>query len=569
MNQAQPKKRPRRTSSRRCRSASAGEMRLENDLKKSREELVEQNKSLLQSQLELELSRERYADLYDAAPVSFITLDRAGLIVEINLPAERLLGRSRNHMKGCPFINFVAKGDRKKFLSHLSRCRKSWEQATPLSVELELALKGRETPVFIELICVPSAGQFQELVIYKCIFFDITARKNYESELRRARDDAERASRAKDDFLATLSHELRTPLNPVLLLASDAVKDHDLPPRVRANFDLIRRNIELESRLIDDLLDLTRIARGKLSFEKRLVHATQILRETIATLRLDIDQKQLTLKENFAASYDVVLGDAVRLQQVFGNILRNAIKFTPNHGIIQIETANDAQNRLAVAISDTGIGMTKHEISNVFEAFAQGDHSVGRHSHSFGGLGIGLAICRRLVEFHSGTVEAASNGRDMGTTFTVKLPVAERTAETAGKQPAPTKSAAAAGTTPSGVRILLVEDHEATRNALTVLLLNRHHKVHTAGSIKEARDALSEGKFDLLISDIGLPDGNGNDLMHELKPQHLPGIALTGYGMDEDIERSYEAGFVAHLTKPIRIDSLEAALASAVRSFAC
>lgn len=431
----------------------------------------------------------------------------------------------------------------------------------PLSVEVELAASPGKKPLFIELISTPSGGSHMGPAIYKCIFFDISDRKRQEAELKRAHEEIERASRAKDDFLAVLSHELRAPLNPVLLIASDAVRDLDLPPRMRANFDIIRRNIELEARLIDDLLDLTRIARGKLVLETKPVRGHEILHDAVSMLRSEFEQKQLVLKEKLAAANDLILGDAVRLQQVFYNILKNAVKFTPAKGSVSIETGITKEKEFFVAISDTGMGMTAHEIARVFEAFAQGDHAARGGSHHFGGLGIGLAICHKLVELHSGSIEAASLGHDQGSTFTARFPIV-----LSGKpvSTVPSEHGYEQAILPLPVMsILLVEDHEPTRNALAALLVRRNHKVQTAASVKEAQAAAHAHAFDLLISDIGLPDGNGYDLMHELQAeQHLEGIALTGYGMEEDIKHSLAAGFVAHLTKPVSIDSLEQALAA-------
>jgi PAS domain S-box-containing protein len=537
------------------------------ELKQSSEELELQNLTLINSQNELELSRERYADLYDAAPVSFVTLTRSGLIVDINLPAVRVLGRNRYRLVGSPFLNFVVRSDQRTFLTHLSRCRRNLEQNKPLSVELELTRKSGEPQLFIELISTPSAGKRPESTTYKSIFIDITDRKHQEADLKRARDEAERANRAKDDFLATLSHELRTPLNPVLLVASDAARNKGLPSDVRGDFDMIRRNVELEARLIDDLLDLTRIARGKLVLERRLVHGQDILKEVISILRPEIEQKEITLRQELNGSKDWLLADAVRLHQIFWNLLSNAVKFTPARGTVVVETSVSKENEFVVVFSDTGIGMTPHEAAYIFDAFAQGEHAAAGASHRFGGLGIGLAISRKLVEFHSGSIEARSAGRDCGSTFTIKFPLARTDSNdpAAATRPAHDRSPKSAART--GLRILLVEDHEPTRIALEQLLLRRRYKVQAAGSMKEARAAAKKRKFDLLISDIGLPDGNGCDLLHELRQRSpIKGIALSGYGMDTDIAHSQDVGFAVHLTKPVRAQSLDEALSETAGS---
>jgi CheY-like chemotaxis protein/anti-sigma regulatory factor (Ser/Thr protein kinase) len=254
------------------------------------------------------------------------------------------------------------------------------------------------------------------------------------------------------------------------------------------------------------------------------------------------------------------------LQQVFWNVLKNAVKFTPSGGKITIETDTRADaRRWRVIISDTGHGLTPEELQRAFAAFAQGEHATSK-PHRFGGLGLGLAISRTLVELHSGEIRVTSAGRDQGATFTIELPLSQKVKE---KSPAikspPTKKPSAPDRAKSGRRILLVEDHEPTRTALSHLLIRRGYEVKSAGSLAEARALAKQHRFHLLISDIGLPDGHGFDLMTELQADHpeLRGIALTGYGMDEDIARSRNAGFASHLIKPVRVQSLEEALARA------
>lgn len=384
-------------------------------------------------------------------------------------------------------------------------------------------------------------------------------REYVSQQLKRANDELLAASRAKDDFMATLSHELRTPLNPVLLLASDAMNNRDLPPRVRADFNTIRKNIEMEARLIDDLLDLTRIARGKIILEKHFVNLRTVLTDAVAQVREEMNQKKLRLELRLKAAQHTVFADSVRLQQIFWNLLKNAVKFTPEGGQVTLETEL-AGDKLHTKISDTGIGMTDEELAGIFKAFAQGEHATV-NGHRFGGLGLGLSISQKLTELHSGKIVAASEGRDKGSTFTVELPLATA-AEGNGQVGAPSgpedshreKSA-------RSIRILLVEDHEPTRTTLASLLARRRYDVLAAATMEEARTLAKKHNFDLLITDIGLPDGNGYDLMNELgKENPLRGIALTGYGMEHDVARSENAGFDAHLTKPVRIQSLEAAL---------
>jgi signal transduction histidine kinase len=238
------------------------------------------------------------------------------------------------------------------------------------------------------------------------------------------RELAEAAGRAKDNFLAALSHELRTPLNPVLLIASDSAENNELSPSVRAQFKTILQNIEVEARLIDDLLDMTRINNGKLHLRMETVNAHTVLREAIRTTQVDISAKGIRLSTNLAPEQTLVSADPVRLQQVFWNVLKNAVKFTPEGGKITVETfLSTGRDRINIDITDTGIGMSSEELGRIFSAFTQGDHNQ-ENSSRFGGLGLGLAISRKLVEFHSGQISASSNGRNQGSTFSIELPLA-------------------------------------------------------------------------------------------------------------------------------------------------
>jgi signal transduction histidine kinase len=379
------------------------------------------------------------------------------------------------------------------------------------------------------------------------------------AELKRAHDELLTASRAKDNFLATLSHELRTPLNPILLLASDAASNPELPPRVRADFNTIRKNVEMEARLIDDLLDLTRIARGKIILEKKIINLHAVLQDALAQVREEINQKRIVMDLQLKASRHAVLADAVRLQQIFWNLLKNAVKFTPERGRITVETGLD-HDTVFVKISDTGIGITPEEMAGIFNAFSQSEH-VASNGHRLGGLGLGLSISQKLAEFHNGKILVTSAGRGQGSVFTVELPLATDTENLGDPATSIPPQDTAGGATAKSIRILLVEDHEPTRTTLASLLLRRRYQVAEAATVAEARTLAGARNFDLLITDIGLPDGNGYDLMSELgQKNHLRGIALTGYGMEHDIARSENAGFDAHLTKPVRIQSLEAAL---------
>ena len=405
----------------------------------------------------------------------------------------------------------------------------------------------------------------------------ITERKLAENELKRARDEAVAASRAKDDFLAALSHELRTPLNPVLLLASAAAGNPLLPPAVRDDFELIRKNVALEARLIDDLLDLTRITRSKLQLEMNRWDLHSVLQDALANVKAELLEKRLQLVVDCVASDSIVRGDSVRLQQILWNILKNAVKFTPEDGKITVETVSTSQ-LLIIKITDTGIGLIPDEIDRVFQAFSQGEHALpGANLHRFGGLGLGLTISKMLVELHHGKIQAFSAGRDLGATFVVELPLwrdptgepIESKNDATGRRAnslhplgsSETRSPFRAASIRR--RILLVEDHAPTRLTLLHLLKCRNFEVTPASSATEAHRLAVANEYDLIISDVGLPDRNGYELMAEVRllQPGLAGIALSGYGMEEDLNRSQAAGFSVHLVKPITIGVLEEAIA--------
>jgi signal transduction histidine kinase len=257
---------------------------------------------------------------------------------------------------------------------------------------------------------------------------DLTLQKLNE-ELRTAKEVAEKASKAKDDFLAALSHELRTPLNPILLLASENAEDPELPPRVRADFATIRDNSELEARLIDDLLDLNRIVHGKLGLEKRLVDCHTVLDDAIAIIEPELKRKKIKFTINAKDAPCQLNADRARLQQVFWNVLKNAVKFTPEKGEITVNMSIDPDKKyLTITVADTGIGLTDEEIKKIFNAFSQGDHAESTGAHKYGGLGLGLSITRMLIKMHDGTISAHSEGRDKGATFTIRLPLANKKA---------------------------------------------------------------------------------------------------------------------------------------------
>jgi len=361
-----------------------------------------------------------------------------------------------------------------------------------------------------------------------------------------ARVEAERASEAKDRFLAMLSHELRTPLTPVLASVFMLEREDNVPKVMHESLQLIRRNVELEARLIDDLLDLTRISKGKVQLSFEIVDAHTLLRNALEICQFEIEQKKLQLRSEFAATKVYLQADPARLQQIFWNLIKNAVKFTPHGGKLGIRTANNGDGQFRLEVEDSGCGIDPGVLPRIFHAFEQGGRT------QLGGLGLGLAISKALVEAHHGSISAESQGRDSGATFTALFPTCERNAIPESSD-APRSIAKR-----RSVRLLLVEDHEDTNQSLTRMLRRRGYEVHPANDIRSALDIATRKQFDVLVSDIGLPDGSGIDLLKALRAKRdVFGIALSGYGMEEDIRRSGEAGFSHHLVKPVDLNKLD------------
>jgi PAS domain S-box-containing protein len=391
------------------------------------------------------------------------------------------------------------------------------------------------------------------------------ARAEAEAEMlreRAARAEAEAASRAKDRFLATLSHELRTPLTPILATATAMLDDPATPGDFRAVLEMIRRNVTLEARLIDDLLDLTRIRGGKLRLERAVTDAHELIHQVAEICRDDVRSKRLELAMDLAARRHHVDADPARLQQVLWNLIKNAIKFTPPGGTVMVRSRDGGEcpvpatgTGLILEVSDTGIGIEPDALPRIFEVFDQGGPSSAQR---YGGLGLGLTISRSIVEQHGGHLAAASEGEGLGAKFTVELPTVD-----AVPTPAPLDASPAPRARPPQrpLTILLVEDNADTLSYLSKMLALRGHDIRTADSFVSALRVAAELDFDVLVSDIELPDGSGLELMYTLRSgRAVPGIALSGFGASEDIELSRSAGFAEHLTKPVDFRRLEEAI---------
>lgn len=369
------------------------------------------------------------------------------------------------------------------------------------------------------------------------------------------------ANAAKDQFLALLSHELRNPLSPVIAMVGELEASAPDTPELRTALEVIRRNVELEARLIDDLLDVTRIAKGKLQLDVETVSVHEILQRASEICGEDIARKKLRVDFRLKAERDYVQGDPARLQQVFWNLLKNSVKFTPDGGRITVETSNPKPDTLEIRTTDTGIGIERDKLGKIFNAFEQGQSSITRR---FGGLGLGLAISKAMVEAHHGLITAASDGKDKGATFTVRLQTVAAPAKPRARgrvSPDARARIDAARAQSHGAAVLVVDDHVDTCVGMKMMLERRGYRVTTANSAGEAIEKAHAADFDLVISDIGLPDRSGFELMQELRTaKGLRGIALSGFGTESDVARARQAGFSEHLTKPINFERLEQAI---------
>lgn len=424
-----------------------------------------------------------------------------------------------------------------------------------------------------------------QLVSVLSLVLDVTARQRAEEERaellvreREARKHAEEADRLKDEFLATLSHELRTPLTSVLgwatLLRKGEVEKTDIARAI----ETIERNARSQARLIDDLLDVSRIITGNLRLELRPMNLMPIVEAAIHALRPTAETKSIQLNLEADSESCLVKGDPNRLRQVIWNLLMNAIKFTPRDGRVSVSLGCVQSVPSAVAeeisfvrltVSDTGEGISESFLPFVFDRFRQAEASISR---KHGGLGLGLAVARHLVELHGGNIRAKSGGPQQGSTFIVDLPVAHERRDPARRQERE-REIERRGAGPSvarldGMRVLLVEDDEDSRHMLGLMLTTQGAEVISASSSAEALAALAQKLPDVVVSDIGMSEEDGYELMRKLRalPEErggrTPAIALTGYATRKDRERALAAGYQLHIAKPIEPAELATAIAS-------
>ena len=520
-------------------------------------ELEMQNRELRDAQERLESSRARYADLYDFTPVGCLTIGADERIQEINLTGAALLGRDRADIIGRPFLGIVPLRERAMvFHDHVRSCL---EKRCRTDVEIEFVPRGR-SPMLLHVTSAPMLDASGKATACRTALTDVTDRRRAEN--------AEADAHMKEEFLGTVSHELRTPLTAILvwvgLLQERRRRGESIAPdELGQALEVIARNASVQGRLIEDILDVSRILAGKLRVELHPIDVEPIVREAVEVLRPAAQAKGIAVSVS-AAPRTFVLGDTVRLTQVLTNLLNNAIKFTQSGGRIEVDVSAEGE-RMRIVVRDTGRGIAAQDLPHVFERFTQVDGSTTR---SAGGLGLGLAIVDHLVRSHGGDVTASSPGLGLGATFTVRL---RRPADPVVPYLSPPPRARnEEATRLDGCNVLCVDDDADAAVVMALVLEERGAHVTTAGSAAEAIAVLSASTPDVVISDIGLPGEDGYSLMQRIRAlpgegSRVPAIALTAYAGPASSRRAFEAGFQHFISKPITADALLRAVATAVK----
>ena len=535
------------------------------------------------SAADLENARAHLAAIIASSEDAIISKTLQGVVTSWNSAAERLFGYSAEEMIGQPILRLIPTDlhhEETTILAQLCRGERIERYET---VRLHKAGHRLE----ISLTVSPVRDSSGRIVGAAKIAHDITARRQAERTLqerevqlakllsereslleseRVARSEAERLGHMKDEFLATLSHELRTPLNAIqgwaVLLRGPRISAQD---RERG-LETIERNVRVQAQIVNDLLDMSRIISGKVHLEVQPLYLHEVVNNAIDTVRQSAAAKRVRIQPMLDSRIGMVRGDPNRLQQVLWNLLSNAVKFTPADGRVQV-VLERVNSHVEISVQDTGIGIPTEFLPHVFDRFRQADPSTTRR---YGGLGLGLSIVKSLVELHGGTVRVKSPGENLGSTFVVALPIAyvhNDDWERRGKARSPEPLEAVALPELRGVSVLIVDDEPDGRALIARILEGRGAVATCISSASEALDALARERFDILLSDIGIPDMDGYELIRRVRALDasrrgpLPAIAITAYARPEDRQRSLLAGFHMHLSKPIEARELIASIA--------
>jgi PAS domain S-box-containing protein len=499
-------------------------------------------------------SEERFRNMADNAPFMVWVTDSTGCCTYLSQSWYDFSGQTEATGLGYGWLDATHPEDR-EYTGQIFKAANARYEA----LQIEYRLRRHDGQYFWVMDAAsPWFGVDGEYQGYIGSVIDISERKQAEAERARllqleqtARLEAEKANRIKDEFLAVLSHELRTPLNPILgwskLLQSGKLNE----AKAKEAITIIERNAKLQSELIEDLLDVSRILQGKLNLNIYPINLAATIEAAIETVQLAAEAKSIQVEVKFESNVGQVLGDAARLQQVVWNLLSNGVKFTPVGGRLQVELsfAPNAPNFAQITVSDTGKGISPEFLPHVFDYFRQADSTTTR---MFGGLGLGLAIVRHLVELHGGTVRADSPGEGMGATFTIKLPLVktESTEEVISKTSESSLNL-------NGIKILVVDDETDSRELVKFIVEQAGAEVIAADGAKQALTTLTQWLPNILISDIGMPEMNGYMLLQQVRtlaPQQggqIPAIALTAYAGDYNKQQAIAAGFQGHIAKPI------------------
>ncbi|MFZ1025751.1 MAG: response regulator [Limnoraphis robusta] len=494
--------------------------------------------------------------IVDASPVGIITLNPQKKVIAWNIASERIYGWQSQEVinQALPVIPPEEQNQFDRLF------QQALQNHTLTNYEFQHLGKNKDL-IEISVSLAPLHNALGNVCGVVMTAIDITARKRIEAErfnlLKReqtARAEAEAANRVKDEFLAVLSHELRTPLNSILGWITLIQRGKLNKVTFDQALEVIERNASLQTQLIEDLLDISRISRGKLSLSIDSVNLIELMQTTAETLRPAADAKSISMELFLDSSVGIIMGDANRLQQIFWNLFSNAIKFTSPNGSVTVRLKKTEDSYAQIQVIDSGIGIEPNFLPYVFEYFRQADASTTR---SQGGLGLGLAISRHLVELHGGTIDVESQGKGKGTTFTVMLPI--QVMQSDGDQP---DKLIDNGLSLQDVKIMVVEDQADARELIRLILEQQGAQVIEASSSKQALEIIKESIPDVLISDIGMPDEDGYSFLKKVRslPQdkggNIPALALTAYTKEEDRQQAIAAGFQMHLGKPLDITEL-------------